>query len=177
MKISAQHGRRWRLPEIERAGGDGPSTHRSSLAPRALPRSQAPLPTPSVKVLIANPELEFRVSCSKQRTETKSNRKKTRVLRAPWCIAVSHSDFSGVFTRHSSLATEFSNRNSRFTGFRSTCSKRTIKQNSNRNKNGFSAISTAPSRHRFLSASLPPRLAAARFTRYNSGSHIEVNQP
>ena len=35
---------------------------------------------------------------------------------------------------------------------------------------------SSPWRH-FLYASLPARLAAAHRTRYNFGSHIEVNQP
>jgi len=40
------------------------------------------------KILIANPELEFPVTPTKQTTEPHSNRKKTRVLRAPWRIAI-----------------------------------------------------------------------------------------
>jgi len=72
---------------------------------------------------------------------------------------------------------KFLNRNSRFTGFHSTCSKRATKRNSNRNKNGISAGSATLARHAFLPASPPCCLAATRLTRYNSGSHIEVNQP
>jgi hypothetical protein len=43
---------------------------------------------PNAASLIANPELEFPVSRTKQRTEAKSNSKKTRVLHAPWRIAI-----------------------------------------------------------------------------------------
>jgi len=215
MTISANSSKRWRLAESQREGGGSLSNHGNPTAAKAIPCSRTPSPS-TTKFLIANLELEFRVTRSKQRIEAKSNRKK---------IAISQSDFSDLVTRHSLalrppsakglLATEFSNRNcrsdqdrhperpsgvegshlrrygnfasgrsrqisnrnSRFTGFHSTCSKRTTKQISNRNKNDVFAISAFSSRHAFLSASLPPRLAATCRARYNSGSHIEVNQP
>jgi hypothetical protein len=162
MTISANRGKRWRLAESQRAGGGSLSNHGNATAAKAIPCRQMPSPTSATSFLIANLELEFRVSCSKQRTEAKSNRKK---------IAILQSDFSAVLT-----SSPFSNRNGRFTGFHSTCSKHTIKQISNRNKKDISGISASLAPHAFLSASLPPRLAATRRARYNSGSHIEVNQ-
>jgi hypothetical protein len=44
-------------------------------------------------------------------------------------------------------------------------------------KTTFPQFSASPSPHPFLPASVSPRLAATRPSRYNSGSHIEVNQP
>jgi hypothetical protein len=175
MKISAKSGRRWRLADSQRAGSGSLPNHRSAAVTKAIACKRTPSPTSTTKFpwppflarrggrLIANLELEFRVTRSKQSTEAKSNRKK---------IAILQTDFSVVLT-----PSPFSNRNSRFTGFHSTCSKRATKQISNRNKNGISAVSASLARHAFLSASLPPRLAATRCARYNSGSHIEVNQP
>jgi hypothetical protein len=74
--------------------------------------------------------------------------------------------------------------------FESTHCKHTTKRNSNRNKTAISGISVAVSMHPCLPApfaspvppclhaSLHPSLVAAtRAARYNSGSHIEVNQP
>jgi hypothetical protein len=191
MKISANSGRRWRLAENQRAG-DGILPNHSSEAPRkAFPCRQTLSPTPTAKCpwppylvrrgvrLIANARLEFPASHRKQSTATNSNRER---------MAISPSVFPRLVTRHPSLATSspFSNRNIRFTGFESTCSKQTIKQISNRNKtryscpprrNDISGVSASLAPHAFLPASLPTRLAATRRARYNSGSHIEVNQP
>jgi hypothetical protein len=70
--------------------------------------------------------------------------------------------------------------------FESTCSKHATKQNSNSNKTANSGISVAVSLHPCFFASVPPcfhaslhpsMVAATRSPRYNSGSHIEVNQP
>jgi hypothetical protein len=69
--------------------------------------------------------------------------------------------------------------------FESTCCKQTTKQISNGNKIAISGISAPASLHPCpravspcLLASLHPSLlAATRAARYNSGSHIEVNQP
>jgi hypothetical protein len=163
MTINANSGGRWRLADSQRAGGGSLPDHGSAAASKAIACRQTPSPTSATKFLIANLELEFRVTHSKQRTEAESNRKE---------IAILQTDFSVLLA-----SSPFSNRNSRFTGFHSTCSKHTIKQISNRNKNGISAISASFTPHAFLSASLPPRLAASRSARYNSGSHIEVNQP
>jgi|HubBroStandDraft_6_1064221.scaffolds.fasta_scaffold250309_2 hypothetical protein len=163
MTISANSGRRWRVADSQRAGGGSLPDHGGAAASKAIACRQTPSPTSATKFLIANLELEFRVTRSKQSTEAKSNRKK---------IAILQTDFSVVLT-----PSPFSNRNSRFTGFHSTCSKRATKQISNRNKNGISAVSASLAPHALLPASLPARLAATRFTRYNSGSHIEVNQP
>jgi hypothetical protein len=118
--------------------------------------------------LIANARLEFRATHSKQRVASESNRERIAISPSvlPARPGLSLNNFS-----------EISNRNSRFTGFHLTCSKHSIKQNSNRNKNGVSAISPFSARHRFLSPSLPPCLAATRRARYNSGLHTEVNQP
>jgi hypothetical protein len=163
MKISANSGRRWRLADSQRAGTGSLPNHGSAAVTKAIACKQTPSPTSATKFLIANLELEFRVTRSKQSTEAKSNRKK---------IAILQTDFSVVLT-----SSPFSNRNIRFTEFHSTCSKRATKRNSNRNKNGISAVSASLARHAFLPASPPCCLAATRLTRYNSGSHIEVNQP
>jgi hypothetical protein len=69
--------------------------------------------------------------------------------------------------------------------FESTRCKHATKRNSNSNKTAISGISVAVSMHHCPRASLHPRLlvspapavADARSARYNSGSHIEVNQP
>ena len=62
--------------------------------------------------------------------------------------------------------------------FESTHCKHTTKQNSNSNKTAISGISVAVSMPPRLHASLHPSMVAAtRAARYNSGSHIEVNQP
>ena len=69
--------------------------------------------------------------------------------------------------------------------FESTHCKHTTKQNSNSNKTAISGISVGVSMPPCPRASLHPRLlvspapavADARSARYNSGSHIEVNQP
>ena len=67
--------------------------------------------------------------------------------------------------------------------FESTHCKHTTKQNSNSNKTAISGISAPasllPSRPPSFPASCLPAslVAAARRARYNSGSHIEVNQP
>jgi hypothetical protein len=175
MKISASSGRRWRLAESQRGGGGSLTNHGGAAASKAIACRQTPSPASGTKFLwppclvrrggrlIANLELEFRATCSKHRPEAKSNRKKT---------AISHFDFSARGRRR-----QISNRNIRFTGFHSTCSKQTTKQISNRNKSGVFGLSASLAPHSFLSASLPPRLAATRLARYNSGSHIEVNQP
>ena len=201
MTISANSRTRRRLAESERASGGSPPNDGNASPPRAIACRPTPASTSATKFLIANLELEFRVTRSKQRTEAKSNRKK---------IAISETDFSVVRTSSplsnrncrsdqdphperpsgvegsqlrrygnssSGRSRQFSNRNTRFTGFHSTCSKRATKRNSNRNKNGISAGSATLARHAFLPASPPCCLAATRLTRYNSGSHIEVNQP
>jgi len=183
MTISANSGGRWRLADSQRAGGGSLPDHGSAATSKAIASRQTPSPTSATKFLIANLELEFRVTRSKQRTEAKSNRKKTRVLHTPWRTAILPPVFSWLASRHPlalrpcNVPSPISNRNSRFTGFHSTCSKRATKRNSNRNKNGISAGSATLARHAFLPASPPCCLAAARLTRYNSGSHIEVNQP
>jgi hypothetical protein len=168
MVISEKNGSRWRLSGGRAAPRRGLSAPRAPIAVGISPLGLTFPPACSSKFLIANPRLEFRATRAKQRVATKSNRER---------IAISPFDFLVLLALHPSLATERSNRNIRFTGFQSTCSKQTTKQNSNRNKNGVSAISLFSARHRFLSPSLPPCLAATRLTRYNSGSHIEVNQP
>jgi hypothetical protein len=167
MKIDPKGCSRRRLSGGRRIARGRPSSHRPFVMLGTFPSGQTFPLTYSSGFLIANARLEFRATHSKQRVASKSNRER---------IALLPFDFS-VLTLHPSLATEISNRNSRFTGFQSTCSKHAIKQNSNRNKNGVSTISASPARHRFLSSSLPPCLAATRPSRYNSGSHTEVNQP
>jgi hypothetical protein len=200
MKISAQHGSRWRLSEDRTVPRRGRHAHRGA-------------PSCSPEFLIANPRLEMCTSCSKQRTAAESNRERIAIRPRNFLPATRHSlilrppsaqrslitsttsnrncrsdqdrhperpsGVEGVSWRHSASgrSRQISNRNSRSAGFHSTCSKHTIKQNSNRNKNSISAISPFSARHRFPSPSLPPCLAATRPSRYNLGSHIEVNQP
>jgi hypothetical protein len=201
MTISANSGKRWRLAESQRAGSSSLPKHGSAAPPKAIACKQAPSPTSTTKFLIANLELEFRVTHSKQSTEAKSNRKKIAILQTDFSVALTSSPFSnrncrsdqdrhperptgveGSHLRHygnfaSGRSRQISNRNSRFTGFHSTCSKQTTKQISNRNKNDISGLSASLARHAFLPASPPCCLAATRLARYNSGSHIEVNQP
>src|SRR5579862_6982499 len=201
MKISANSGRRWRLADSQRAGSGSLPNHGSAAVTKAIACKQTPSPTSATKFLIANLELEFRVTRSKQSTEAKANRKKIAILQTDFSVVLTSSPSSNRNCRSdqdrhperptgvegsqlrrygnssSGRSRQFSNRNSRFTGFHSTCSKQTTKQNSNRNKNGISAVSTSLARHAFLPASPPCCLAATRLTRYNSGSHIEVNQP
>ena len=201
MKISANSSKRWRLVESQREGAGSLSNHGNATAANAIACRQTPSPTSATRFLIANLELEFRVTCSKQRTEAKSNRKKIAISQSHFSVVLTSSPFSnrncrsdqdrhpelpsGIEGSHlrqygnfaSGRTRQISNRNSRFTGFHSTCSKHAIKQNSNRNKNDIFGTSASLAPHPFLSASLPQRLAATRFTRYNSGSHIEVNRP
>ena len=218
MRISAKTGSRRQLLGSPRVRGDRPSIRRpfailrrpflvlSSLEPQAS----------SLQNLIANARLEFRVTRSKQRAATKSNRER---------IAILQSGFSGLITRHPSLVTLFRSRliatddptrigilsdrreskelssdpakilrtaeaqatfliaTFAISEFESTCSKHATKQNSNSNKTAISGISAPasllPSRPPSFPASCLPAslVAAARRARYNSGSHIEVNQP
>jgi len=201
MTISANSRTRRRLAESQRASGGSPPNDGNASPPRAIACRPTPASTSATKFLIANLELEFRVTRSKQRTEAKSNRKKIAISETDFSVVRTSSPFSNRNCRSDQdrhpkrpsgvegtqlrqygnsargRSDQISNRNSRLTGFKSTCSKHTIKQNSNRNKNDVFALSASPARDCFLSASLPPRLAATRLTRYNSGSHIEVNQP
>ena len=111
MKISANSGRRWRLADSQRAGSGSLPNHGSAAVTKAIACKRTPSPTSTTKFpwppflarrggrLIANLELEFRVTRSKQSTEAKANRKK---------IAILQTDFSVVLT-----SSAFSNRNCR----------------------------------------------------------------
>ena len=167
MKLSAKHGSRRRLLKSRIAPRRGLPAQRVSVAFRTFPPRQAPVPTSAAIFLIANPELEFRVSYSKQRTGAESNRKKIAVLRSSFSI------FSGSGPQASSLPNPWPPCRGRLIvtprlEFRAIRTKQTLSSISNRYKMHFSG----------LPQSLPsfPHLAAARLTRYNSGSHIEVNQ-
>ncbi len=102
----------------------------------------------SLRVLIANLELEFLASRTKRSLLTFSNRKKIAVLdpRPSPPIAelmrlsspLSHPDNCGP--RRGAISQHTSNRNSRFTESRSTCCKYTSYQISNRNKNAHFAF-------------------------------------
>ena len=164
MTISANSGKRWRLAESQREGGGSLSDDGNATAAKAIACRQTPSPTSTTKFLIANLELEFRVSCSKQRTEAESNRKKIAILQTDFSVVLTSSPFSnrncrsdqdrhperppGAEGSHlrqygnfaSGRTRQISNRNSRLAGFHSTCSKHAIKQNPNRNKNGISAV-------------------------------------
>jgi hypothetical protein len=103
MTISAKTGSRRRLLGSRRARGDKPSIRR----PFAIPRrpfsvlSSLEPQASSLQNLIANARLEFRVTRSKQRTATKSNRER---------IAILQSGFSAPVSRHPSLVTLFRSR-------------------------------------------------------------------
>src|SRR6202030_723285 len=221
MTISAETNSRTRLLESPRARSVASSVRRpfaTSRRPFPVLSSLEPQAS-SLQNLIANARLEIRVTRTKQRTATKSNRER---------IAILKSGFSGLVTRHPSLVTLFRSRliatddptrigilsdqreskelssdpakilrtaeapatfliatvaNS---GFESTHCKHATKRNSNRNKIAISGISVAVSMPpcflrvpaSLLPASLHPSMVAATpRARYNSGSHIEVNQP
>ena len=173
MKISEKHGSRRRLLGRRRITHSRPFANSPFVMPGIFPIEQAfPLPCSS-EFLIANPELEFRVSCSKQRSGAKSNRKKIAISCLPF------SAFSGSEPQAASLQNLWPPYLERLIvtprlEFRATLTKQTSSSISNRYKTHFSPYLPWPSCFR---ASMPCRLAAARLTRYNSGSHIEVNQP
>jgi len=126
------------------------------------------LKPPDSRLLIANLELEFFATHTKRGLLRFSNRKK---------IAVFHPrpspPIGELTTLSSPLASpsdrcrlrrpvhpHISNRNSRFTGFGSTCCKHTPYQISNRNKNAYFAFSDSMSTsHKSRTANREPRTA------------------
>jgi len=165
MTINANSGSRWRLAESERVGGGSPPDDRNASPPRAMLCRQTFSPTPTAKFpsppwlvrhggrLIANARLESAATHRKQSTATNSNRERMGIS------FLSFSLFSSPEPRAPSL------RNLIVTPrleFCATPTKQSSFPISNRYKMHFSP---------------PCCLAATRFTRYNSGSHIEVNQP
>ncbi len=182
MKISAKRGRRWRLSERRRIARSRPPAHCPFVTLGTFPIGQTSSPTYSSEFLIANPRLKFPLRHSKQRTGAKSNRERTRVLRAPWRMAISclpFSALSGFEHQAASLHNPWPPCRGRLIvtprlEFRATRTKQTSSSTSNRYKMHFSPPLQAPPRS---CASMPCCLAAAGLTRYNSGSHIEVNQP
>ena len=62
MTISANSSKRWRLSESQREGGGSLSNDGNGTAAKAIACRQTPSPTSTTKFLIANLELEFRVS-------------------------------------------------------------------------------------------------------------------
>jgi hypothetical protein len=118
------------------------------------------------RLLIANLELEFLASRTKRSLLTFSNRKKIAVfdprpsppigelrkLSSP----LSHPD--NCSRRRRAISQNISNRNSRFTEIRSTYSKHTPYQISNRNKNvHFAFFDSTRARHGFHAANRQPR--------------------
>jgi hypothetical protein len=106
MKISAKSGRRWRLADSQRAGSGSLPNHRSAAVTKAIACKRTPSPTSTTKFpwppflarrggrLIANLELEFRVTRSKQSTEAKANRKKIAILQTGFSVVLTSSAFS-----------------------------------------------------------------------------------
>ena len=173
MASSEKHGSRWRLSEDLIAPRRGLSAERFSVAFRTFRHREAPVPTSSAKFLIANPRLELRASCSKQRTGAKSNRERMAIS------CPSFSAFSGFAPQAASLKNPSPPCRGRLIvtprlEFRATRTKQTSSSISKRYKMHFSPPLPSPPR---CCASMPCCLAATRLTRYNSGSHIEVNQP
>jgi hypothetical protein len=171
MTISANSGRRWRLAESQRADRSSLPSHGSAAAPKAIPGRQTLSTTSATKFpwppclvrrggrLIANARLEFPATQRKQSTATISNRERMGIS----CL--SFSLFSGPEPQASSL------RNLIVTprlGFCATRTKQSSSSTSNRYKMHFSRRQSHPCLR---------VLAATRRARYNSGSHIEVNQP
>ena len=119
--------------------------------PPPRPRISTPrLLKPHLKLLIANLELEFLANHTKRSLLRFSNRKK---------IAVFHSAPSR--RRRTATRQHISNRNSRFTGFKSTCCKHTPYQISNRDKNAYFAFpNSASPRHESHAATREPRTTA-----------------
>jgi hypothetical protein len=160
MKIDAKHGSRRQLAGRRRITRTRPSVHRPLVTLDIFPVEQTfPLPCSS-EVLIANARLEFRASHSKQRTGAKSNRERMSIS------CQSFSAFSGFEHQASSLQNLIVTTRLEF---RATRTKQTSSSISNRYKMHFSR---RPQSHPCLRV-----LAATRRPRYNSGSHIEVNQP
>jgi hypothetical protein len=159
MTISANSRRRWRLAESRRAGGVSLPDHSSAAAPKAIPYRPPPSPTSATKFLIANPRLEPHVTHTKQSTATNSNRERMAIS----CL--SFSAFSGFEPQAASLHNLIVTPRLEF---RATRTKQTLSSISNRYKLHFSR---RPQSHPCLRV-----LAATRRARYNSGSHIEVNQ-
>jgi hypothetical protein len=165
MTVSASSGSRWRLAESQQAGGGSPPDDGNASPPRAIPCRQIFSPTPTAKFpwppclvrrggrLIANARLEFPTTHRKQSTATNSNRERMGIS----CL--SFSLFSSPEPQASSL------RNLIVTPRLEFCATRT--------KQSSFSISNRYKRH----FSSPCCLAATRRPRYNSGSHIEVNQP
>ena|SRR5579862_5136979 len=164
MTISANSGKRRRVAESRRVCDGSLPDHSSAYAPKAILCGLTPSPTSTPKFpwppclvrrggrLIANARLEFLATQRKQSTATNSNRERMGIP----CL--SFSLFSSPEPQASSL------RNLIVTPrleFCATPTKQSSSSISNRYKMHFSP---------------PCCLAATRFTRYNSGSHIEVNQ-
>jgi|SRR5579862_201511 len=151
MTISAKRGSRWRLAERQRVGGGSLPNHGISAAPKAIPCGQTPPPTSTAKSLIANARLKFPTAHRKQSTATNSNRE--------W-MGISCSSFLlSPEPQAPSLGNLIVTPRLEFC---ITHTKQSSFPISNRYKMRFSS---------------PCCLAATRITRYNSGSHFEVNQP
>ena len=153
MTISANSGSRWRLAESQQASVGSLPDHGRAATPKAITCGQTPPPTSTAKSLIANARLEFPTTHRKQSTATNSNRERMGIS------FLSFSLFSSPEPRAPSL------RNLIVTPRLEFCATRTKQSSfsiSNRYKMHFS---------------WPCCLAATRRARYNSDSHIEVNQP
>jgi hypothetical protein len=115
---------------------------------RGLTFRSLPLKLSSLRFLIANLELELLASRTKLSSLTFSNRKKIAVFdpapSPPICepkkLLLSLAFGDARCRRRTAIHQHISNRNSRFTGFRSTCCKHTLYQIPNRNKNADFAL-------------------------------------
>jgi hypothetical protein len=171
MTISANRGSRWRLAESQRADRASLHSHGSATASKRIPRRQTPSPTFTAKFpwppclvrrggrLIANARLEFPATQRKQSTATKSNRERMAIS------CQSFSALSGPEPQAASLHNLIVTPRLEFCATRTKQSSSSI---SNRYKMHFSRRQSHPCLR---------VLAATRCARYNSGSHIEVNQP
>ena len=192
MRISTKTGSRRQLPGSPRAHRDRPSVRRPFATPRrpfSVLSSLEPQAS-SLQNLIAKARLEIPATRTKQSTATKSNRER---------IAILQSGFSGLVTRYPSLVTLFRSRlvaTDDPTRIGILSDQRESKELSS---DPAKILRTAKAPATFLIATqpfpefqlLPPcflrpclpaslhpsLVAATRGPRYNSGSHIEVNQP
>src|ERR1700741_1627951 len=128
----------------------GLSRDASGVSPALLQPIISRPASPSPEFLILNPELESAATPTKQTTEPQSNRKKTRLLRAPWRIAISpsrhgavHSQIPVMRPRRGARVTDHGIYNSNLRHFKNSpnSSRCNTYVFSNRNKTAFSSDS------------------------------------
>jgi hypothetical protein len=134
--------------------------------PKGLSCRSLPLKLLSLRVLIANLELELLASPTKRSLLRFSNRKKIAVFHPrpsppigePTTLSSPLASPSDRCRLRRPVHPHISNRNSRFTGFGSTCCKHTPYQISNRNKNAHFTFSDSMSTsHKSRTANREPR--------------------